>query len=168
MTTHPLSRDGAAAAPSLFAPFQVRSFRFQWPADLATSWAFEMETLILGWYVLEQTNSVIMLTAFGSLQFLGTLVAPMFGVVADRVGRRRMLCAMRSCYVVLASLLATLALTGVLTPWHVLAIALAMGLIRPSDLVMRNALIGDTVPPGWFMKAMGLSRTTMDLSLIHI
>jgi hypothetical protein len=33
----------------------VRSFRFQWPADLLTSWAFEMEALILGWYVLVTT-----------------------------------------------------------------------------------------------------------------
>ncbi|MDH4325886.1 MAG: arabinose ABC transporter permease, partial [Betaproteobacteria bacterium] len=43
---------------SAFAPFRVRSFRFQWPADLATSWAFEMEALILGWYVLTTTGSV--------------------------------------------------------------------------------------------------------------
>jgi hypothetical protein len=28
--------------------FRVRSFRFQWCADLLTSWAFEMETLVLG------------------------------------------------------------------------------------------------------------------------
>lgn len=166
MTTQPLSRAADARASSLFAPFRVRSFRFQWPADLATSWAFEMETLILGWYVLVQTDSVLMLTAFGSLQFLGTLVAPMFGVVADRVGRRSMLCAMRAAYAVLAGTLMTLALTEMLTPWHVLAIALAMGLIRPSDLVMRNALIGDTVPADWLAKAMGLSRTTMDSARI--
>jgi hypothetical protein len=56
------------------APFRVRSFRFQWPADLATSWAFEMETIILGWYVLVETGSVLWLTAFGALTFLGTMV----------------------------------------------------------------------------------------------
>ncbi len=33
---------------SALAPFRIRAFRFQWPADLTTSWAFEMETLILG------------------------------------------------------------------------------------------------------------------------
>ena len=42
------------------APFRIRSYRFQWPADLLTSWAFEMETIILGWYVLVETNSVVM------------------------------------------------------------------------------------------------------------
>jgi hypothetical protein len=56
-----------------FAAFRVRSFRFQWSADLLTSWALEMETLILGWYVMVHTGSVLWLTAFGSLQFLGTL-----------------------------------------------------------------------------------------------
>ena len=48
------------------APFQVRSFRFQWPADLLTSWAFEMETLIIGWYVLVETGSVLLLTLVGA------------------------------------------------------------------------------------------------------
>ena len=60
----------------ILAAFRVRSFRFQWPADLLTSWAFEMETLILGWYVMVQTGSVLLLTLFGSAQFLGTLAAP--------------------------------------------------------------------------------------------
>src|ERR1700682_5898188 len=73
---------------SMLAPFRVRSFRFQWPADLLTSWAFEMETIILGWYVLVETGSVLWLTAFGASQYLGTLIAPLYGVVGDRVGHR--------------------------------------------------------------------------------
>ena len=81
-----------------FAPLRVRSFRFQWPADLLTSWAFEMETLILGWYVMVGTGSVLLLTTFGSLQLLGTLAAPMFGVLGDRLGGRAMLCGMRASY----------------------------------------------------------------------
>src|SRR5437773_2602089 len=59
----------------MLAAFRVRSFRFQWPADLLTSWAFEMETLILSWYVMVNTGSVLWLTAFGSLQYIGTLAA---------------------------------------------------------------------------------------------
>src|ERR1051326_5436781 len=71
---------------SMLSPFEIRSFRFQWPADLATSWAFEMETLILGWYVLVETKSVLLLTVFASLAYLGTLIAPLLGVAGDRAG----------------------------------------------------------------------------------
>ncbi|MGX7835875.1 hypothetical protein ACWKSR_12055, partial [Campylobacter fetus subsp. venerealis] len=49
------------ARPSALAPFRIRNYRFQWPADLLTSWAFEMEQLILGWYVLVETGSVLLL-----------------------------------------------------------------------------------------------------------
>ena len=144
------------------AAFRVRSFRFQWSADLLTSWAFEMETVVLGWYVMVNTGSVLLLTAFGSLQFLGTLAAPMFGVLGDRLGGRIMLCAMRTTYATLAALLMLLALAGLLAPAWVLVVAALAGLVRPNDLVMRNALIGETIPPQHLMGALGLSRATMD------
>ena len=144
------------------AAFRVRSFRFQWPSDLLTSWAFEMETLVLGWYVLVTTGSVLWLTAFGSLQFLGTLAAPMFGVLGDRLGGRTMLCAMRSVYTVLAAALTALAFGGWLTPAWVLALVAIVGVVRPNDLVMRNTLIGETIPAAHMMGALGMSRATAD------
>jgi hypothetical protein len=146
----------------MLAAFRVRSFRFQWPADLLTSLAFEMETVILSWYVIVQTGSVLLLTAYGSLLFLGTLLAPMYGVLGDRLGGRSVLFAMRVVYVVLALILAILSLTGHLTPIWVFAIATVAGLVRPNDLVLRNSLIGETIPSQHLMGAVGLSRATAD------
>jgi predicted MFS family arabinose efflux permease len=148
------------------APFRVRSFRFQWPADLLTSWAFEMETLILSWYVMVHTGSVVLLTVFASLSFLGTLAAPMFGVLGDRLGARTLLCVMRGSYAGLASILMVLGLAGALTPTSVFVVAAVAGLVRPNDLVMRNALIGATIPRDHLMGALGMSRATMDSARI--
>ena len=150
-----------ARIPAL-APFQVRSFRFQWPADLATSWAFEMETLILSWYVLVETGSLLLLTVFASLLYVGTLLAPMFGVAGDRLGHRNLLCAMRAVYATLATALTVFTFMGVLTPAHVLVIATLMGIVRPSDLGMRSALVGETMPADRLMGAMSIQRTTQD------
>ncbi len=161
-----MTDSSARRLPAPLAPFAVRSFRFQWPADLLTSWSFEMETLILGWYVLVETNSVFFLTLIGSLQYLGTLLAPFFGVAGDRLGRRGMLCAMRAFYAVLAGVIMTLGLLDLLRPAHVFPIAFLAGLVRPSDLVMRNSLIGDTMSPVRLMSALGLSRMTMDTARI--
>ena len=148
------------------APFQLRSFRFQWPADLCTSCAFEMETLILGWYVLVETQSVFMLTIYASMQHVGTLLGPMFGVIGDRVGQRKLLSCMRALYGLLAGITMTLALTGHLHPYPVLAIAAVMGMVRPSDNGMRTALTAETVPKAHLISAMGIQRTTQDSARI--
>lgn len=125
-----------------------------------------METLILGWYILVETRSVFLLTVFASLQFLGTLVSPLFGVAGHRVGNKSLLCAMRATYFTLATALMTLASIGVLTPTYVFVIAALMGLVRPSDLVMRYALIGETMPAGRLVGATSVSRTTQDSARI--
>lgn len=125
-----------------------------------------METLILGWYVLVETGSVLLLTVFASLLYIGTLVGPLFGVVADRVGHRTVLCAMRAVYALLAAALTALAAAGVLTPGLVLVIAAASGLVRPSDMGMRNAVVGETMPAAQLVAAMGIQRTTQDSARI--
>ena len=152
--------------PLAFAPFRVRAFRLQWPADLLTACAFEMETLILGWYVLVETGSVLLLTLFGALQYRRHLVAPMFGVVGDRIGHRNLLCGMRAAYATLATTLMTVAFAGVLTPMLVFIIAGLTGIVRPSDLGVRIALIADNIAGRPLVAAMGISRTTSDCARI--
>ena len=150
----------------LFVPFRVRSFRFQFPADLATSWGVEMENLVLGWYILVETGSVLLLSLFWALQYLGTLLAPLLGMAGDRLGHRHILLAMRIIYAMLAVVMTALAASGALRPLYVFIIATASGLLRPSDQTMRNALIAETIPLGQLMPAMGMSRTTQDSARI--
>jgi len=144
------------------SPFSVRSFRFQWPADLATSWAFEMEALILGWYILSSTGSVEQLATVAALAWLGSIFSPFFGIAGDRLGHRTVLCITRGGYGLLAAVLTFLTLTDSLRPWHVFTIAAIAGLMRPSDMVMRSVLVGQTMRAGMLMGALGLSRTTSD------
>ncbi len=150
----------------MLAPFRTRSFCFQWPADLCTAWALEMETLILGWYVLVESGSVLLLTLFGALMYVGTLVSPLLGMWGDRIGLGRMLVAMRTAYALFASVILVLALTGQLQPNLVLLIALGAGLLKPTDIGMRSALVGATLPPSQLVSAMGVSRTTQDSARI--
>ncbi len=148
------------------SPFSVRSFRFQWPADLATSWAFEMEALILGWYILSTTGSVQQLVTVAALAWLGSLFAPFFGVAGDRIGHRTLLCITRGIYALLAAVLTALIFSATLAPWHVFAIAALAGLVRPSDNVMRHALVGQTMRSEMLLGALGISRTTSDTARV--
>src|ERR1700730_12503750 len=157
---------GALSGSAPLAPFRVRSFRFQFPADLLVSWGSEMEILVRGWYILVETGSVLLLSLFWALQYLGTLLAPLFGMAGDRLSHRAILCTMRLIYAGLALSLMALAFAGVLRPFHVFVIATLSGLVRPSDQTMRNALIADTIPAERLMPGMGVSRTTQDSARI--
>ncbi|WOH84751.1 MFS transporter [Bradyrhizobium sp. BEA-2-5] len=151
---------------SALAPFRIHNYRFQWPSDLLTSWAFEVETLVLGWYIIVETGSVLLLTVLASLQFVGTLVAPVFGMIGDRMGHRDLLVAMRLAYTALAGTIMTLALTGHLAPLNVMIIVAIMGLIRPSDLGVRGALLAEIMPAGQLVGAISVARTTQDTARI--
>ena len=151
---------------AMLSAFRVRSYRFQWPGDLTASWAFEMETLVLGWYILTETGSVKLLAVIAALAYLGTLIAPLFGVIGDRLGHKNVYCAVRASYAVLSGTMMAFGLSGNLTPTVVFVIVTLMGIIRPSDISLRNVLIGNTIPPANFGNALGLSRATQDSARI--
>jgi len=151
---------------ALFESFGIRGFRFQWSADALSNWGGEMETLILGWYILVETDSPFLLGLLGAVRWGGTLLSPLYGVLADRVDRRRMLVGLRLIFGLQASALMALGLAGALHPWHVFVIAGMTGMIRMADNVVRQSLIADVVPARTLLNASGLGRTTQDLARI--
>lgn len=157
-----MSGSFSSMVESTRAPFKVRSFRNQWAADLATSWALEMELIVLGWYVLVESGSVLMLVIFGALHYTGALISPFLGIAGDRVGYRVLFMMTRGLYALAAMTIATLAFFGSLTPLTVIVVATVIGMIRPSDLMMRYALIGQTQPSDQLTSALGISRMTSD------
>jgi hypothetical protein len=125
-----------------------------------------METILLGWYILSASGSVLMLVVYGSLQYLGSLLAPVFGVVCDRMGYRRMMWSTRAIYALMAFVIMLLSYFQALTPERVLILSAIVGTIRPSDQMMRNALIAKTLPAAQLMGALGISRMTSESARI--
>src|SRR5258705_1638014 len=90
----------------------------------------------------------------------------MFGVIGDSIGHRDLLAMMRATYAVLATALMTLALSGQLSPIFVFIVAALMGVVRPSDLGVRGALVASIMPHDQLIGAISISRTTMDTARI--
>ncbi|MDX1432624.1 MAG: MFS transporter [Gammaproteobacteria bacterium] len=160
--------ENASAAPrqGMFSSFAIPSFRYQWSADVLSAWAAEMETIILAWYVLVETGSPFLVSLIAALRFGGTLVSPLVGVLADRMSRRTILLALRGIYAVLAGSLMIGGVVGVLPLWYLFTVAALAGLIRPSEMILRQSLIADTVPRHLLVNAMGFSRTTLESARI--
>ncbi|MCH7594050.1 MAG: MFS transporter [Chloroflexi bacterium] len=146
--------------------FQVRSFRFQWPSDGLTIWAFEMETLVLGWYILTVTDSPALVGLIGTLRFGGTLFGPVYGALTDRFNRRMLLIVDRAVLSLIALVFTGLALSGALEPWHAFVFAFLTGVARNLDNVVRQALLADVMPARSLSNALALSRSVMDISRI--
>ena len=121
-----------------------------------------METIILAWYVLQTTNSAFLTALIAALRFAGTLLAPGVGVLADRVSRRRLVIAIRIGYLLLAALLSLATINDFAPLLWVFVVATLAGLLRPSEMIVRQSLIADTVPKSLLANAIGFSRTTME------
>ena len=107
-----------------------------------------------------------MVGLLGALRFGGTLLSPIYGVLADRVDRRAMLIAIRIIFFATAATIMILGLASVLEPWHILLLAAVVGLTRTAEHVVRQSLIADVVPGPMLVNAVGLSRTTQDTARI--
>jgi hypothetical protein len=55
---------------------------------------------------------------------------------------------------------------GILSTYMIFALAALSGLIQPSEIVVRNSLIGDSIPRALFMKATSFSRISHDSARI--
>ena len=124
-----------------------------------------MELVVLSWYVLEHANPFILGT-YGSLRFGGSLIAPFYGVVADRYPRKRLLLLSRLSFVLLAGSILVLSLSGLLTVWGVLAVTSIVGLVRSFDRIVSESIIPDIVDREQIQNGVALSRIGRDVSTV--
>lgn len=143
----------------LFAPLRNPDFR-QLLSSNALWWvtAF-METLVIGWLVLEMTNSAWTVAVVGfcrSLPFL--LFGFMGGTVADRFGRRKVIVAAQAVNFVVYVSLTTLTYFDRLQVWHLAVAAMAIGSAWSFDWPARRALLPDLIGKKNTVEAMLLEN----------
>lgn len=109
--------------------------------SLAGTW---MQSVAQGWLVWRLTRSPEWL---GLVTFAGQLPVFLFGIwagsIADRHPRRRLVLITQSNAIVQSVLLAGLTLSGLVRPWHVLALAAMLGMTYAFEVPARQALLAD-------------------------
>jgi len=131
--------------PALRA-FRYRSFRVFFAGQGLSILGTWMQTIATSWLVYRLSGSALMLgLAAAALQFPMLFVAPVAGVWADRLDRRRVLIVVQMLAAVQAVALAALTWTGVVQVWHVLAFSLVLGVINAFETPTRQAFLLDMV-----------------------
>ncbi|MFC1935733.1 MFS transporter [Chloroflexota bacterium] len=155
---------GTALAARFARSFHHRDFRFLWLSNAFVGLGEQMELVLVGWFVLSETDSPLLVSLYGALRFTGTLFAPFFGALADRYSRKMLLILVRASFLSVAVAILLLSVMGRLEVWSVLALAGVAGVGRGFDNVVREAVLADLVPGDLLMNAVAVTRTARDVT----
>lgn len=151
----------------MFRSLRHRDFLLFWTGLGLALTGFQVQRVALGFLAYDLTGSAFYLTLifFGdSIPML--VLAPIGGVVVDRVDRKLLLVLTRSLIAALAIVVGILAVTGLIAAWHLLAFTLLTGVLYSFDIPTRQAAIRDLVPEEDFFNAVALASSVIQASRI--
>lgn len=149
--------------PQGLRAFGHRNFRLFWGGQVVSLIGTWMQTVAQSWLVLQLTNDPLMLGVVNAAQFLPVLVLSLFaGVVADAVPKRRALLATQVVSLVLALALGLLVAFGRVEVWHVLGLALLLGVVNAFDMPIRQAFVVEMVGRADVVNAVALNSAAFN------
>ncbi len=143
-----------------------RNFRMLWFATLLSSTARWADLVVVGWLTLVLTDSALMVGIVTGCKMAGYLLAPMMGVLADRMDRRKLLimASLISSGVTLTMLV--LLLTDTLNVGHLIVLALISSLTWALDHPTRQAFIPDLVGKDDLTNAVAMNAVATEMTVV--
>ena len=156
--------DVAAPLPALK---RHKPFALFWVMRVATSGAYLMQSVAIGWQIYDMTGNPLDLGLVGLVQFFPLVVlAVLVGQIIDRYDRRAIA---RACQIVKAACAIVLAL-GTARGWlgreQFFAILLVVGTARAVETPTLHALVPSLVPPRLLPRAVAASATANQTAVI--
>ena len=150
-----------------FAAMRHRNYRRYWFGQIGSLVGAWMQSVALPWLVLQLGGSPLQLGLVMAFMFGPSMIlAPLGGVLADRVDKRRTLIAVNAVAMVQATTLFALAITGAVQIWHVYLLALVAGFVNAIEMPVRQAFVAELVPRRDLTNAIALSSTSFNLSRV--
>ncbi|HEU5100360.1 MAG TPA: MFS transporter, partial [Roseiflexaceae bacterium] len=139
-----------------------RNFTLIWSGLLVSNMGTWMQNVAQSWLIYKLTGNNPLYLGWLGLAFAipMVLVPPLGGALADRVDRIKLLYVTQTLSLLLAALLAALAWSGVVQPWHILLTTFGGALLLAFDNPTRQALIPELVPREDLLNALSLNSAT--------
>jgi MFS transporter, DHA1 family, staphyloferrin A biosynthesis exporter len=135
-----------------------RDYRVFFTGSMVTRLGEDMQEVAEDWLVFVMTGSPFLL---GLVAFCKgpsrVLLAPIFGAVADRVDRKRILIGVYLFQAVLALSYGCLVATKLIAFWHIVILAVLDGLVAPLSRVTRQTVIPELVPKQSLVSAISIN-----------
>jgi len=152
-----------ALSGRMFRSLRIRTYRLFFFGQLVSMTGTWMQSVAQAWLVLRLTESGVALGVVIALQFLPILLFGVWGgVIADRVDKRRLLIVTQAVALAEALALFVLTITDVVQIWHILALAVVIGLAQALEMPARTAFIVELVPRDAMPNAMALGSVAFN------
>jgi MFS family permease len=144
--TIPAARARKVRLPAAFSSLRHRNYQLWFGGQLVSVVGTWMQIIAQGWLVYEISHSEF---ALGLVSFASAVpllfVSPYGGVITDRVPKRTLLIITQSTAMTLAFVLSVLAFTKTVQVWHIVALAVVLGIVNAFDAPARQALVVEMV-----------------------
>ncbi|HEY6470249.1 MAG TPA: MFS transporter [Candidatus Dormibacteraeota bacterium] len=149
---------------SLRRHYNYRLYFFGQVVSISGTW---MQSVAQAWFVVQNTHSPLAVGILAVCQFGPYALLGLFGgAIADRLDQRKVLLGTQAAFMVTATLLAVLTLTGHATVWEVYVIAAITGTITVLDNPVRQAFTIQMVGRDELPNAVALNSSLFNASRI--
>jgi hypothetical protein len=146
---------------------QQRPFVLFWTGRVASSIAYQMLALVIGWQVYELTDSAFDLGLVGLIQFVPAVgLTLLVGHAADRYDRRLLIRGAQSVYVIAALMITVAMLTGTLSRNLLFVAVFLIGCGRIFEATTMSALVPALVPPPLIPRAVAAWTSANQTAII--
>jgi MFS family permease len=167
--TEPASPGGIAVRLSGrgWRALRHRNYRLYFFGQVVSQSGTWLQRIAQSWLVLDLSNSPAALGVLTVFQFLpAMLLSLVAGVVADRVGKQRLIMITTSLEALQALALAVITLSGQVQLWQVYVLALLLGLFTTFETPARQAFVSDLVPREDIQSAVALNSSVFNAARI--
>src|SRR5688572_29318008 len=175
LTRFPRRPDGAAPLPPArgtgltlgFVAIRHPNYRRYCVGQVGSAIGSWRASVSQPWLVLQLGGSPLQLGLVMAFMFAPSMfLAPLGGVLADRVDKRRALVGVNLVAMLQAAALGVLAFTGIVEIWHIYLLALVAGFVSAVEWPVRQAFVAELVPREDLVNAIALSSTSFNISRV--
>ncbi len=145
-----------------FRSLIVRDWATLWMAGHLWHLSFWMDLIVLGWLVLELTDSPLLVALVGTFRLIPLgLLGPVAGSLGDRLPKKQMLIGAQCINLTVTIAFTVVLLLGEERVWLVYVIALLTGSAWAIDFPVRRAFIRDLLPGRVIVNAMAIDAASL-------
>ncbi len=148
-----------------FSSLKIRNYRLYFFGQGISQCGSWIQTVAMGWLVLQLSGSGTQLGFVLALQFIPLLfAAPWGGIIVDRLDKRKILYRTQSAAGVLSLIVSLLVFTGSIQMWMLYVIAFLIGIVKVFDNPARQTFISEMVGNDHVKNAVSLNSTMGNLA----